>query len=421
MQEKSATYREVFGVREYRYLFGANVLSLVGDQLAAVALAVLVLKLSGSPALAAASFASTYLAWIVGGPLLSVLADRLPRRAVLIGCDLVRAVVFLLLTVDIFPAPALVAIAFLAHLFHAPFLATRASLVPEILDGDRYTVANGLDNLVQSIAQIAGFAVGGMLLTVISAQDALLLDSATFVVSAGLIAIGVRARPAAVTARVPGADQAPRFASVTAGVRIVFGDRTLRAYVLLLWVGCAFVFAPEGLMLSLAAQYGGGSGVGGLLLAAAPLGGALGAVFLTRLCAPARRQRLIVPLAVASCAVLVPIAFHPPLWIVLALLTVAGFCNAYCVPLNPLFGRAVPNEYRARAFGVAISGLCAAQGLGMLGAGLLAEHFTPTAVVAACGILGTLAVAAVAWLCWPRGAVTTPPVSATREPVAVAS
>src|SRR5690349_16752503 len=111
MQQRPATYREVFGVREYRHLFAANVLSLIGDQLAAVALAFLVLASSHSPALAAASFASTYLAWIVGGPVLSSLADRLPRRAVLVTCDLVRAAVFLLLALGVFPAPALVLIA----------------------------------------------------------------------------------------------------------------------------------------------------------------------------------------------------------------------------------------------------------------------------------------------------------------------
>jgi predicted MFS family arabinose efflux permease len=398
MQAKAATYREVFAVREYRHLFGAYVLSLAGDQLAAVALAVLVYSASGSATLAAASFASTYLAWIVGAPLLSVFADRLPRRTVLIVCDVARAALFLALALTTMPALALVAIAFVGHLFHAPFLAARASLVPEILDDDRYTVANGLDNLFQSVAQIAGFALGGALLTVISAQDALLIDAATFALSAALIAVGVRRRSAAAAP-----EDRTGLADAVAGVRIIATDRTLRAYVLLLWVGCAFVFAPEGLMVTLSAQYGGGAALSGILLAAAPLGGALGAVVLTRLCGPIRRQQLILPLAALSCAALVPIVLMPPLWVVLTLLAVAGFANAYCVPLNPLFGRAVPNEYRARAFGVAIGGLCAAQGLGMLGAGMLAEILAPTTVIAVCGAAGTLAVAAVA-LTWPRTA-----------------
>jgi MFS family permease len=395
MPEKAATYRQVFAVREYRHLFTAYVLSLVGDQLAAVALAVLVYSASGSATLAAASMASAYLAWIAGGPLLSAFADRLPRRSVLIACDVARAGLFLALALVSLPPVGIVAVAFVGHLLHAPFLAARAALVPEVLDDDRYTVANGIDNVFQSVAQIAGFALGGALLTIISASDALLLDAATFAASALLIGLGVRWRPAAA----PEDGAGP--GGTVQGARLIATDRTLRAYVLLLWAGCAFVFAPEGLMVTLARQYGGGAGMSGLLLAAAPLGGAFGAVVLTRLCGPARRRQLILPLAALSCAALAPIAASPPLWAVLALLTLAGFANAYCVPLNPLFGRAVPNAYRARAFGVAIGGLCAVQGLGMLAAGALAEVAAPTTVIGLCGALGTAAVAAIA-LSWPR-------------------
>lgn len=396
MTEMPATYRAVFAVREYRYLFLANLLSLVGDHLATLALGFLVYEISDSPVLAAASFASSYLAWIIGGPVLSVFADRLPRRAVLVACDLLRAALFLLLLVDGIPAPALVGIAFLAHLFHAPFLSARASVIPEILEGDRYTVANGLDNFVMSAGQVFGFAAGGMLLTVFSAREALLLDALTFIVSALLIRFGMQHRPAAQSTEPDGATWADRLAGVTGGVRVVFGDRKLRAYVLLLWFGCAFTFAPEGLIVALTEQYHADPRTGGLLLAAAPVGAALGTVWLTRLCSPARRERLIIPMALLSCAVLIPAVLHPPLWVLATLLVVAGFCNSYCVVLNPLFGRAVPNAYRARAFGVAISGLCAGQGLAMLGAGLLAGYHAPTAVVAASGLLGTIAIAGVA-------------------------
>src|SRR5687767_1905405 len=116
MKEQTASYRQIFAVREYRHLFAANVLSLIGDQLTAVALAFTVFARSGSPLLAALTFAGTYATWILAGPLLSVFADRMPRRRTMLGCDLARAALVLLMVVPGVPVLALVAIAFVANL-----------------------------------------------------------------------------------------------------------------------------------------------------------------------------------------------------------------------------------------------------------------------------------------------------------------
>ena len=115
-------------------------------------------------------------------------------------------------------------------------------------------------------------------------------------------------------------------------------------------------------MAPLARQYGGGAGTVGLLLAAAPLGMALGGVALTRFCPPAARPRLILPLAAMSAGVLTVTWLVPPLWMMLLLLALAGAASAFAIPLNALFGRAVPRQYRGRAFGVAITGLSGLQG-----------------------------------------------------------
>lgn len=395
MTERAATYAEVFAVREYRYLFTAYLLSLAGDQLTAVTVAYLVYTRTGSAALAAAGYASSYLAWLTGGPLLSGVADRFPRRRVLIGCDLARALLIPLAALPGVPAPALVALLFLVNLLRPPFVTARAALLPEVLDGDRYPVANGLDNTTAQVVQVVGFALGGGLVAVLSLRGALLADAATFLVSALLIGIGVRPRAA------PTRAQGPARGGPWAGLRVVFTDRRLRAYVLVLWVASAFTYAAEGLMAPLAREYGGGPGTVGLLLAAAPLGTAAGAVALTRYCPPGVRPRLILPLAVLSAAILTAVALRPPLWAVLGLLVVAGAGSAFAIPLNALFGRAVPGEVRARAFGVAITGLSGLQGAGMVLAGLAAERWAATTVVGASGLLGGVTVLALAPL-WPR-------------------
>ncbi|TDC38758.1 MFS transporter [Micromonospora sp. 15K316] len=395
MSERAATYKEVFAVREYRYLFGAYLLSLAGDQLTAVTVAYLVYTGTGSAALAAAAYASSYLAWLTGGPLLSGLADRFPRRRVLIGCDLARAALIPLAALPGLAAPALVVLLFAVNLLRPPFVAARAALMPEVLDGDRYPVANGVDNICAQIVQVVGFAAGGSLVALLSLRGALLVDAGTFLFSALLIMIGVRRRPAPRPAPTPGSP------GRAAGLRVIFADPRLRAYVLVLWTASSFTYAAEGLMAPLAGQYDGGPGTVGLLLAAAPTGMALGGVALTRLCPPAARARLILPLAVLSAGALTVVWLVPPLWLVLSLLLLAGAASAFAIPLNALFGRAVPAQYRGRAFGVAITGLAGFQGMAMVLAGVAADRWPATTVIGFSGLSGALLVLALTPL-WPR-------------------
>ncbi|PSK66546.1 hypothetical protein B0E53_01493 [Micromonospora sp. MH33] len=414
MTERAATYAEVFAVREYRYLFAAYLLSLAGDQLTAVTVAYLVYTRTGSAALAAAAYASSYLAWLTGGPLLSGLADRFPRRRILVACDLARAALIPAAALLDLAAPALVVLLFAVNLMRPPFVAARAALMPEVLDGDRYAVANGVDNICAQVMQVVGFAVGGSLVALLSLRGALLVDAGTFLASAMLIMIGVRPRPA------PRPSRSPDRPGRAAGLRVICTDSRLRAYVLVLWTASAFTYAAEGLMVPLARQYGGGAGTVGLLLAAAPAGMALGGVALTRLCPPAARARLILPLAALSAGVLAAAWLVPPVWLMLLLLVLAGAATAFAIPLNALFGRAVPAEYRGRAFGVAITGLSGLQGTAMVTAGLAADRWSATTVIGFSGLSGAVAVLALAPL-WPRPHAPAPvrfevPVEQARTP-----
>ncbi len=75
---------------EFRALWLSYVLSAGGDRLALVALTLLVYDRSKSPLLAAVTFAAGFVPYLFGGLFLSGLADRLPRRSVMVGCDLLR-------------------------------------------------------------------------------------------------------------------------------------------------------------------------------------------------------------------------------------------------------------------------------------------------------------------------------------------
>ncbi|MDQ3457651.1 MAG: MFS transporter [Actinomycetota bacterium] len=389
-RDRAATYREVFGVREFRYLFSAYLLSLAGDQLAKVALSIVVFERTGSALLSAITFAMGYLPWLIGGPLLSVYADRLPRRQVMIGCDLIRMLIIGALAIPGIPLGLLVGMLFVANLFTPPFEAARAATTPEILSGDRYAVGLALSNISAQLAQVGGFVAGGALVLAVSARGALLIDAATFAVSAVLLWVGVRVRPAAARG-----ERLSLWADAKEGIAVVFGTPRIRRLIAMLWVAAALGFAPEGLAAAYAAELDEGAAAVGLLLAANPLGLIIGGLVMGRMMRPSRRQRLLVPLAVLSVLALVPAATTPWLPVILALLFLSGVGFSFVIPLNVLVVQAVPDAARARAFGVIATGLQAVQGLGIVAAGLVATVLAPSVVVTLCGAVGSVIVLAI--------------------------
>src|SRR5262245_47552806 len=178
--EEQATYREVFAIGEFRTLWLAQVLSYIGDQLAQVALAVLVYHRTGSPLLTAVTYALTYLPPILGGPVLSGLADVFPRRTVMVVCDLLRAALIALMAIKAMPFAGLCTLVFLAVLLGAPFSAARAALLPDVLPGDTYVAGSAINNITHQASQMLGFLAGGALVAVVGTREALGLDAATF-------------------------------------------------------------------------------------------------------------------------------------------------------------------------------------------------------------------------------------------------
>jgi MFS family permease len=393
---RAATFREVFAVREFRPLFGTFLLSTIGDELARVALTVLVYQRTESPLLSAATFAISYLPWLLFGPVLSTLADRFPRQRVLVTSDAARAALVALMAIPGTPLPLLLGLLFVVALCAPPFESARSALMADVLDGDRYAVANSLTNISLQLAQVIGFVLAGALVAALSPSTALLLNAATFAVSALWLAGGLQRRPA------------PRSGGGSGGVLRDAGEafglirRTprLMAIIGVLWIGTLFAYASEGIAIPLVEELGQGTAAVGVLLAANPLGVTLGGLVVARLVPPRRREALVPHLVILSLLPLVVAglvgAFAAPglgtFAVVVALLFVAGLGGAWLIPLNVSFVQAVPSAFRGRAFGVAVAGLYGIQGIGVLGAGLLAEGLSPTGVVAVSGAAGLVAV-----------------------------
>lgn len=387
-----ARFRDVFAEPQFRALWVAQLLSVLGDQVARVALAVLVFAETASAGLTALTYALTFLPDLVAGPLLSGLADRAPRRATMVTTDLLRAGLLALMAVPETPFWALCLLVVAGQLLTAPFAAARAAILPHVLGGERYVVASAVSGTTYQSGQVLGFALGGPLVAVVGVPVALLADAATFVLSALILQLGV------VEQRAGGSRDRRAGSGLRTGARIVAHDRRLRALVALACVS-AFVVTIEGLAAPYAAALGGGPVAVGLLLAANPLGAALGIVLLARLVPPQTRGRLLGPLAVASCLPLVASALDPPLVGVVALWALSGLACAYQVPANAAFVAALPDAHRGQAFGLAVTALRVTQGVGVVLAGVLAESTGPALAVALAGALGVLValVCAVAW------------------------
>ena len=393
--ERAATFREVFEVREFRPLFGTFLLSTIGDELARVALAVLVYQRTSSPLLSALTFAMSYLPWLLGGPVLATLADRLPRHRVLIATDVARAVLVGLMAVPGMPLPALLLLLLLVSVCAPPFEAARSALMADVLEGDRYILGNTLTNISLQVAQVAGFLLAGLLVAV-DPSLALLVDALTFAVSALWLWARLERRPAPQGAGTRGSV----LRDAGEGIRLIRRTPRLLAVIAVLWVGTLFANAWEGLAAPLADELGRGAVAVGVLLAANPLGVSLGGVVLARLVTPRMRERLVPLLVVLTLvalllAGLVTATTAPgkgAFAVVVGLLFLSGIAGAWFIPLNSSFVQAVPSAFRGRAFGVAVSGLYGVQGIGVLAAGLAAEGVAASSVVALSGGLGLLAV-----------------------------
>lgn len=401
---KQATFSAVFRVREFQALWSAQVLSIAGDQLARVALTLLVYSRTGSAALTALTYALTFLPDLVGGPLLSGLADRFPRRDLMVVSDLGRAVLVGLMAIPGMPLVPVCVLLVAVQLLNSPFNAARGAVMPAMLEGDLFVTGQAVINITYQMGQLGGYVIGGALVAFTGSNTALFIDALTFVASAVLVRFGLAHRPVP-----PPADGEPKasrttLASLRAGATLVWRDRTLRALVGLACVSGFYVVA-EGLAVPYAHELGGGAIIAGLLFAASPAGTVLGMTALTRFVAPARRLRFLGPLAVLSCVVLVLCVLRPPLVPTIIILAVSGAGTAFQTVAAAAFVRAVPDSGRGQAFGLASTAMRVAQGLGVVLAGALAQGIAPSLVVGLFGAAGT-AVAVVTAATWARTQAT---------------
>lgn len=382
VEPQAAGYRTVFAVREFRPIFAAHVLSMVGSFFAEVALAVLVFQRTGSPLLTSLIFALGMLPYALSGVLLSGVSDRYPARRVLVTCDLLCAACVGVLALPFTPLALLFVLRAVLAMITPLFQGTRAASLADILEGDLYVLGRSLLRIVSQSAQIVGFGIGGLVLVVLSPRAALTAAVGTFLCSAALLRLGTLDRPARVVGN------GPMMRQSLLGARQLLSHRRIRALLLWWWVPPMFFAVAEGLATPFAAAAGAGSAGVGLLLAAMPAGTVVSELAAGTLLSPATRAWIAMPLAGLALVPMALFAFHPPLPVAIGIMLVVGLCSAYALGMDQWFVEAVPEEMRGQAMSLLGAGMMTLQGLGMAVGGAVAEVAPPYAVIAGAGILG---------------------------------
>lgn len=374
----------VLRIRDMRRVWGSQVLSEVGDWAARFALAVLVFDRSGSPFLAAATLAVTYLPYLLS-PVITPVAQRYSLRGMMIGSDFIRMVIFALIALPL-PTWSLLVLAFVAGVASPPFEAARTAIIPEAAGEDRMADGYALSNVTFQTAQALGLATGGALLLLIGPEAALIMNAATFGIS-GVLLFGISA------GRQPPPPEPP--ITRTRNAFTLMSRRGLLRQMLVFFLLLALADAAISALLPVFLRSEDINPiVMAVLIATAPLIGAFSGTVVPREGTPTRLMRI-------SCTVTILAASPAALFfalagsgqgmatVVLAFFAVAAFGVTIAADVPTMTGSMmmVPDRLRAPFVSIVQPGLMGIQALGALGAGAIASLLPTTSTMALALIL----------------------------------
>ena len=365
--------------------------SIVGDWAYAMGVAVYAYQQGGATAVGILAVVR-YLSMAIVGPFAATLADRMPRKRVMIGSDLVRALLVLSAAAVIQadgPALAVYALAILTAIAATPFRPSQASLLPQLArDPGELTAANVASSTIESLGFFAGPAIGGLLLTFTTIPTVYVFNALTFAWSAAVV-LGVKSIAPAAEEEEEEAEKPGFLAEVSVGFRTILHDRYLFLLTALFCAqtvvaGASAVFTVAVALDLLDLGEGGPGYVNAVLGIGALIGGFVALVL-------AQRGRLALDFGVGVlmwAAPLLLIVVSPTIVATAACMFLLGFANSL-VDINAftIYQRIVPSEIMGRVFGAMESALIGSMAIGALAMPLL---------ISTIGIRGGLAVVGVA-------------------------
>jgi MFS family permease len=394
--------RRALAQPRFRRLFWSQTISRWGDTFSAVALVVLVFRLTGSGLSVAITVALEVVPVLVFGLVAGAVVDRFPRVRVMVVADVGRAAIALALALFGDELAVVYAAAFGLSTLTTFFNPAASSVVPALVDRDDMVGANSALWSAAVVSQIALAPLAGGLVALAGAGPAFALNAASFVVSALLLAglsVPASAAPLAAAAEGP----ARRLEAVRAGLAAVRKSRLLTTLAGVQALAALSAGATSALLVVLAERHlDVGPGRFGLLLGAIGIGAGLGPLVLQRFVTDVRRPALLFGPYLLRGAVDLVLAAFSSFGLALGALAVYGVgTSTGHVTYQTVLQTTVPDRIRGRVFAlydmVWQSARLVSIGAGGLAAdalGIRAVYLLGGALLIGAGVLGLVAVPA---------------------------
>ncbi|MFC4009813.1 MFS transporter [Nonomuraea purpurea] len=359
------------GNRDFRRLLAASVISQTGDWVISTGLAFYVYQLTGSTLATATMLLITRLPDVLLGSVAGVLADRWDRRRLLVGTDVLLALGLLPLLAVHEPSQIWIVygVALWTGVLGTLLPPAQKALVPQLVAREQLVRANALHAQCGQIARLLGAMLGGVAVSAGGLGAVVLIDVASFAISAALQAsLRTPGRPSATTSMGGQWAAGLRLAARHAGVRL------LVAYMAIAGLG-------EGIFSTLAAPFvaevlGGGGDAYGLFLSVQAVGGIAGGLLVAAYAGAAKPWTLLggatIVFGLTDLALFVYPLAVPALWPALVLIGLAGAPAAAAMAgFTTLAQTVTADEHRGAVIGLLGSAHAATALLGTALAGVL--------------------------------------------------
>jgi len=389
--DRSSKWRagiDALSIREFRLLFTAQAISVVGDAAYGTVLAWFTFQFTGSSGAVSLVLGGTALATLISLLVGGVLADRWDRRALMVFSDAARfaliGIMALMIVTHRLTLPWLVSLASLAGLVDGLFSPSLGGILPSLVPDEKLTSANGLIGFTRATGGILGAAAGGLLYALLGAAPVIGLNALSFGLSAVMVAMLPKAGK-----QVIGRRSSP-WQDLFDGVSYVFHAPVLLS-IPVAALALLFADAPTSVLMPaiVAEHFRGTAATIGWLSAAYGVGTAIGSLT-TGYLAGSQKPAVIIFGSWALAHLLAAIMVGQPLVIVAVILSSGrGFLGGAGGTLwNGLLMRNVPRNKLSRVFSIDTFGVSALTPLGVALTGLLATNARAVIVVVSGQLLG---------------------------------